>query len=138
MRRVIYAASVVFAAACAEPAQAPKSRDAGITEPGDAASEAADPNPPCRACIAAPNQPGPGCADELSRCNDWASCLDIYACGYAAGCIFKKTQAESLECFRPCAEPYASIDDPTIVVTIQLISCVYAKCNDVCAVSPSR
>jgi hypothetical protein len=48
--------------------------------------------------IAAPSDPGPGCGNELQACRDAEPCMFIYDCAYASGCVFKKTQGESISC----------------------------------------
>jgi hypothetical protein len=57
-----------------------------------------------RACIAASNDPAPGCGDELSHCMS-SRCGEAYECGYAAGCLSMKTDREVVECCRPCLDP---------------------------------
>jgi len=129
-------ASVALAAACNDERLPPPSVDGGLVEPSDVANEVADPNPPCRACIAAPNEPGPGCADELSRCG-LNRCFEIFECGYAAGCQFKKSTSEAVECYRPCLGRFAEYD-PALVAISNLLSCADAKCIDVCAVDSTH
>jgi hypothetical protein len=63
-------------------------------------------------------------------------CGEAYECGYAAGCLFMKTDREVVECYRPCMDPIMEYD-PVLIGIGNLLTCFGAKCRDVCAVDPA-
>jgi hypothetical protein len=86
--------------------------------------------------IAAPSDPGPGCGNELQACRDAEPCMFIYDCAYASGCVFKKTQGESISCALPRAAQLKSAYDAAITAAIALTMCFHDPCRDVCEVGP--
>jgi hypothetical protein len=129
----------VFAAACIDTSPVHVFKEGGVIGTWDATEDDdAGPNPACRACIAAPNDPGPGCGDELGRCGETKFCMRIYECAYAGGCVFKKTQNESIACALPCASDITDVYDPSISRAVELTSCFHANCVDVCAADLAR
>jgi hypothetical protein len=126
----------IWAAACGGKTSNP-SGDGGISASSDADNEADVPNPRCRACLGAANDPGPGCAAELMSC-DPPRCSAIFECAYAAGCYFMPTINESVQCQLPCVGPIIGTDDPAIVPLVQLVMCAYGKCAEACTGNPTR
>ena len=126
----------LWVAACGGETSKP-SDDGGVSMPIDADHEAEVPNPRCRACLGAANDPGPGCAAELMRCGP-PRCSAIFECGYAAGCYFVPTISESVQCHVPCMGTTIGLNDPAIVLLSQLVMCAYGSCADACTASPTR
>jgi hypothetical protein len=60
----------------------------------------------------------------------------IYDCAYASGCVFKKTQGESISCALPRAAQLKSAYDAAITAAIALTMCFHDPCRDVCEVGP--
>jgi hypothetical protein len=58
--------------------------------------------PPCLACIAAPDKPGPGCATEFAECMADPQCELAYKCVIANGCFLVETRQEIVICATPC------------------------------------
>jgi hypothetical protein len=94
-------------------------------------------HPECRACIAAPAVPGPGCGDKLVNCGATEHCVDIYECAYMLGCVTKPTQNESIACALPCAAAFklTDVSDPSIQMAIRLTECFHSTCAMACEVS---
>jgi hypothetical protein len=115
-------------AACADTWLPPPLLDAG-NQADDAATKDADPSP-CRACMRAPNEPGPGCANEFLDCSLSIRCAQIFECAYGGGCILKPTTTESVECVRPCLTGLE--EGPLVIYLSNLFSCIDAKCRDAC------
>ena len=58
--------------------------------------------PPCLACIAAPDMPGPGCASEFAACMADPQCELAYLCVIKNGCFLAATRQEIVICATPC------------------------------------
>jgi hypothetical protein len=128
----------ILAIACIDTSPVVISKDGGdVVFPDDASSsDVDDPFPACSGCIAAPNDPGPGCGNELKTCRDTDPCIFIYDCAYASGCVFKKSQNESVACALPCAAQLKYAYDVAISAAIALTTCFHHSCGDVCEVGP--
>jgi hypothetical protein len=88
--------------------------------------------PECHACISAPDDPGPGCGDELAACFGTMYCGEIYECAYALGCVFEATYEDSLLCaIRPCGKINNAYLDSLTAAT-KLTECFHKACADVC------
>jgi hypothetical protein len=126
----------LLAVACVDTSPIAVSKDAGVPTPVRDAplGEVSDPHPACHACIEAPNDPGPGCANQLARCNANAGCQTIYECAYKIGCVFKVDYQESLACALPCTEGILNAFQEPIMAAIALTECFHAACTDVCGV----
>jgi hypothetical protein len=58
--------------------------------------------PPCLACIAASDKPGPGCAAEFGACMADPQCELAYLCVIKNGCFLVETRQEIVICATPC------------------------------------
>jgi hypothetical protein len=128
----------ILAIACIDTSPVTISKDGGdVIFPDDAgSSDVFDPFPACSSCIAAPNDPGPGCGNELKTCRETDPCSIIYDCAYASGCVFKRTQDESVACAFPCAAQLTNAYAAAISAALALTKCFHDACGDVCEVGP--
>jgi hypothetical protein len=128
----------ILAIACVDTSPVVVSNDGGgIIVPDDASlSDVVDPFPACSACIAAPDDPGPGCGKELKACFDTDPCMFIYDCAYANGCVFKKTHDESVSCAIPCAAQLKNAFDEALKAALALTACFHKVCGTECEVAP--
>jgi hypothetical protein len=95
----------------------------------DAAAEQAA----CVACFEKPNDPGPGCGDELAACRAYPSCRAVIDCILEAHCVTQSRDQE-VRCAAACFEKVGvrTAADPASVLGAKLDACVRAKCAAVC------
>jgi hypothetical protein len=97
-----------------------------------------DPIEICRACLAAPEDPGPGCATGYNACMAIEQCMKIVNCYLEAGCAQKPTMAEANGCALPCfvSNGVSSLDDPIIPIATPVGACATAACHPACGGTP--
>ena len=95
-----------------------------------------DTRPPCELCLESPDQPGPGCADELAACRADTKCKATYDCVLANGCLTKGSQKKMILCGLPCAENAGILtqDEPAAVLVLKVVACVQGACASACKV----
>jgi hypothetical protein len=88
---------------------------------------------PCEACVRAPADPGPGCANFLAICNADLPCAATMECAIALGCLEQADQGLVVDCGRPCAVA-AGLDPtkPSINYVIDLVTCGTTTCGPIC------
>jgi len=67
---------------------------------------------PCLSCIAAPNDPGPGCGSQWATCMTDPRCQLFVECIDEIGCFKIADRAEFIVCLSPCA-PRIGLEGPT-------------------------
>jgi hypothetical protein len=100
--------------------------DGGGEGPGsDAAVDGGFQLSTCKACMAAPDEPGPGCDNEYGPCEADPKCTGILQCIYAAGCFGGKS-SRFLSCGIPCVEEAGVLTstDPSLGTATSLFECV--------------
>jgi hypothetical protein len=100
----------------------------------DAAADAdLGPQEACRACLAAPEDPGPGCQMPYSACNGEPKCKAILDCGFEVQC-FQGAQRAFLGCALPCVTKQVLLpDDPVLNIATGLFQCLAnGPCGEVC------
>jgi hypothetical protein len=122
----------------AEPSTFPV--DAGPQRPDvvrDTADDA-DPHAACRACLEAPEDPGPGCAGAVAACMADPKAAYIYECGFRHDCWSLPAQADIVNCGFPCFTEagITSFGDPAITLTTAVLMCVLGGCQPVCGANP--
>jgi hypothetical protein len=98
----------------------------------------ADPKELCVACLAAPEDPGPGCATAYDACVVNAQCLMIVNCYLDTGCAMKASMGEATLCAVPCfqAAGVTGFGDPVIAIASPVGACAYAACQPACGRTP--
>jgi hypothetical protein len=129
---------VAAAAGCinADPSTFP-SNDAGPIVRPDVLGDG-DTHAGCRACLEAPEDPGPGCAGPLAVCMADEKCPIIYECGFVRECWSLPTQTEVTSCGFPCFQEagVTSLGDPVVAVTLGVLACVLGACQPACGANP--
>ena len=97
-----------------------------------------DPQAVCRACLTAPEDPGPGCGSIISACVADEKCNLVYECGFRRDCWSLPTPTDIFNCGFPCfAEAgITSINDPSVPLVQPLSPCVTTACQSACGVTP--
>jgi len=92
----------------------------------------------CRACLGAPEDPGPGCATGYDPCMAHEQCSKILACVLEKGCFAAPTLSESNICSFPCfvSNGVSTLDDPVIAIASPVGNCAYGICRPACGVAP--
>jgi hypothetical protein len=93
-----------------------------------------DPNALCRACLEAPEDPGPGCAGPHAACMADEKCASIYECAFMKDCWSIGEQGPIIICTLPCyqAVGITSPMDPVVALTSPILGCVLGPCAPVC------
>jgi hypothetical protein len=102
---------------------------------GDLApDEIPDPVAVCKACLEAPEDPGPGCGMPYSACYGNTQCASIFDCGFETSCFVLPSQGEIIVCSLPCFFKFGvtSPSDPIVMLTQPLLDCLIAKCSLPC------
>jgi hypothetical protein len=83
-----------------------------------------DPQAACFACMAAPDEPGPGCETAFSACKGNEKCNIIIGCGFERGC-FQGSKKGFLTCGLPCVTAGGVLtgDDPVLTLASNLFQC---------------
>ncbi len=99
--------------------------EAGAMTASDAAVEGGFDLGPCKACMATPDTPGPGCGTEYSACESDSKCPQVLVCIYQAGC-FGGPSSKFLTCGIPCVTSagIAAGNDPALGIATNLFECV--------------
>lgn len=106
-----------------------------IEVPSAALDGGADANGACLACIESPNAPGPGCADELAACDQYALCTSTGQCAIASHCYDAPSIADFASCSVECGEEIGIAADPdALAAATAVFICTIGFCNDVCGV----
>ena len=129
-RGLLLAAALVLVAGCVDidPVYVPQPVfDAGPRE------DSAQPNA-CDMCLATPNQPGPGCGDEVAICLTDPRCVMVMECTAPLRCYEKPTQAEVNDCGTPCFQMVVGNTFPTdlIAMLLNVAACAQGTCGAVC------
>ncbi|MET0592162.1 MAG: hypothetical protein ABW133_05655 [Polyangiaceae bacterium] len=103
--------------------------DADIDDSGDAP----DPYAACKACLEAPEVPGPGCKTAVDACKADESCLKVYECAFEQKCIGLPSVPEILLCgFTKCNTPLGvPYEHPATALAQALVVCEVPKCNPI-------
>ena len=115
-------------------------RVAGVRPPPDvdygdlAPDEIPDPVAVCKACLEAPEDPGPGCATAHANCYGVEQCASIFDCGFETNCYALPSQGEIIVCAIPCFVKFgvSSPSDPVTMLTQPLLTCLIDKCSLPC------
>lgn len=100
-------------------------KDAGAVTDGSATQ--------CQQCLEAPNQPGPGCANELAACQANALCADHLVCLEQQGCTALTTREEMFTCGTQCwQDRHVDINDPAVALGYAVYRCRITSCGSIC------
>ena len=112
----------------------PPTNDGGATRTIDAAEDADAAMTTCRACLGAPDAPGPGCGDELAACQADPKCGAALACALADGCFDRGSLGQLVVCGLPCAKAagIVSNDDPAVTQAFNFLHCAGTTCVTPC------
>ncbi|MGH7438894.1 MAG: hypothetical protein ACRENE_24675 [Polyangiaceae bacterium] len=118
-------AGLLVLSACADPSITLTVGDAGGGSPGDAGGDSGFDLAACKACMAQPDKPGPGCKAEYDPCIASAKCDGVLNCIYAAGCFGGKS-SQFLTCGIPCVMDAGILtnNDPALTTSTALFECV--------------
>jgi hypothetical protein len=114
--------------------------DAGLVVPPDVDYGDLDPDSiigpveRCKACLAAPEDPGPGCATVYNTCVAIEQCDKIITCSIETGCPQKPTLGEANICAVPCfvANGVSDLGDPIIPIASPVGMCAFDACHAAC------
>ena len=93
-----------------------------------------DPLAVCAACIAAPEDPGPGCKTPYDACIAEAPCKVMIQCAFDDGCMLGPRKA-FLGCGLPCLDKAGvkTSDDKILAFASTLFQCLAnGPCGDLC------
>lgn len=94
---------------------------------GDAAATQA-----CYDCLEAPNDPGPGCANEYKACDDDPKCKAQQAC-YRKDCSWAIKPTDVFACGSKCFEDLGvAFDDPASLLAYNIYLCATKACGPLC------
>ena len=112
----------------------PPANDGGANPTIDAAEDGDAATTTCRACLGAPDAPGPGCGDELAACQADPKCGAALACALADGCFDRGSLGQLVVCGLPCAKAagIVSNDDPALTQAFDLFHCAGTTCVTPC------
>jgi hypothetical protein len=100
----------------------------------DAGGDAPTPLEMCAACVAAPEDPGPGCKTPYDACVAEAPCKLMIQCAFDDGCVLGPRKA-FLACGLPCLEKAGvkTSDDKILTFASNLFQCLAnGPCGDLC------
>jgi hypothetical protein len=100
----------------------------------DAGEDGADPLEVCRACLAAPEEPGPGCKTTYDACVGEPPCKLMIQCAFDERCLLGP-QKGFFACALPCLDKAGvkTSDDKIISFASNLFQCLAnGPCGDVC------
>jgi hypothetical protein len=98
----------------------------------DAGTDAAAALKACNDCLAAPNDPGPGCADQYRACHADPQCDAQQEC-YAANCSWAIASADVFACGSQCfADLGVAPGDPASLLSYDIYLCSTGACKSVC------
>ena len=101
----------------------------------DAATDGpAGPQAACMVCMAAPEEPGPGCQTIYRTCREDAKCSVFIDCGFEREC-FQGSKKALFNCGLPCANIGGVLtpDDPALTLAANLFQCLAnGPCGDIC------
>jgi hypothetical protein len=123
--RTLALAALLALGACADPAITLSVGDAGAPSSRDAGGEGGFDLAACKACMAQPGMPGPGCKTEYDPCIESTKCSGVLNCIYGAGCFGGKS-SQFLTCGIPCVEDAGIVtnNDPALTTATTLFECV--------------
>jgi hypothetical protein len=101
-------------------------------------AEDVDPQAACRACFAAPEDPGPGCGSITADCLADMKCRIVFECGFRRDCWSLPTPTDIFNCGFPCfAEAgITSVSDPSVPLVQPLSPCATGVCQPACGIVP--
>jgi hypothetical protein len=93
-----------------------------------------DPVERCKVCLAAPEDPGPGCATAYNTCMAIEQCDKIITCSIMKGCPALPTMGENNLCAVSCfvANGVSGLDDPIIPIASPVGGCAWDQCHAAC------
>ena len=93
-----------------------------------------DPQVACRACITAPDEPGPGCLNNYNTCFENPQCKIMINCAFETQC-YQGSRKAFLTCAYPCLEK-AGIktgNEDVITIASTLFTCsANGPCGNIC------
>ena len=97
-----------------------------------------DPHAECKACLEAPEDPGPGCATAYATCMADRKCKSISDCAFELDCWKLPMQGEITICALECFFKEMVFDpaDPIAMVLNPVAACVLGVCQPVCGMMP--
>jgi hypothetical protein len=110
-------------------------KTSGPVVDSDAGADAGTgPQQACSACMAAPDEPGPGCETAFLACKGNEKCNIIIQCGFEREC-FQGSRKGFLTCGLPCVTAGGVLtgDDPVLTLASTLFQCLAnGPCGDIC------
>jgi hypothetical protein len=99
--------------------------DMGADDGGGAADGAEAGRSACLTCLAAPMDPGPGCADAWDSCITDPRCQAVIECSDEIGCFASGTTGAYISCVGPCAAKYQILGntDPSFPAISRVVLC---------------
>ncbi|HEV8247311.1 MAG TPA: hypothetical protein VGP93_16145, partial [Polyangiaceae bacterium] len=87
----------------------------------------------CAACYLTANNPGPGCADEVSACYASPKCKVAFECSVDRGC-YQGAREELITCGSSCATEagFTSLSGPDYELAVKVYACLLGPCRDAC------
>jgi hypothetical protein len=133
--RILPLVMVALACGCFEMPIVHVDKTAGPVATRDASDDGGtDPLAACRACMTAPDEPGPGCQSVVNACQQNPKCSGIIDCGFELQCIGGSKRA-IFACGLPCVARVGVLtpDDPTLLLAANFFQCVAnGPCGDIC------
>jgi hypothetical protein len=105
--------------------------------PVDAGEDAIDRDTLCRNCLAAPEDPGPGCKIPYDACMANEKCNLVVGCGFETGC-FVGSRRGFVGCGIPCLSKSGVLtgNDDVLTLASTLFQCFSAgECSNRCFTS---
>jgi hypothetical protein len=133
--RWLLLAGIALPCACLEMPVTRISHTEGPVVTADASDDAATgPQAACLACMAAPDEPGPGCETKFLACKQDPKCSVIIDCGFERQC-FQGSRRAFLGCGLPCVTSGGVLtgDDPILILASNLFQCLAnGPCGNLC------
>jgi hypothetical protein len=131
---LIFVAVAALASACLDMPITQLAKTENPVAVPDAGEDAPDPVAICAACIAAPEDPGPGCQTPNDACMAHPKCARMIQCAFDDRCILGPRKT-FLGCGLTCLTKAGveTSDDSVLVLATTLFQCfANGPCGDVC------
>jgi hypothetical protein len=133
---IFFVAMAVLPSACLDmPIQRVAKVDKPRVEPDAGEDGGLTPAAACRACMAAPEDPGPGCQTPYDACVANGMCRAMIDCGFVDRC-FLGPRRDFLTCATPCLTK-AGVDNMNAEILGKasgLFFCLSDACGNICFV----
>lgn len=88
----------------------------------------------CLQCLTTPDNPGPGCADEIAACEANAKCKITLECAVRKECFLAPSREDLINCGTACTDEAGikTESDPSVALAASLDGCIEINCASVC------